>query len=465
MGEAVRNQIRLQKDNMQPGDVLLTNHPAFGGSHLPDITVITPVWQNNRPVFFVASRGHHADIGGISPGSMPPFSRSLEEEGACIKSFKLVENGIFKEKEIMSLLLSPAQVKREPGEAKISGARRPADNISDLKAQVAANQKGIQLLAEMVDDYSSDVVLAYMAHIQDNAEAAVRNMLTRISENRGLMTVDTVFAEDYLDDGSLIRLNLTIDRNNGSAVFDFTGTGKELDGNLNAPQAVTYSAVLYALRCLVDQNIPLNQGCMNPVKVIIEEGSLLAPSENAAVVGGNVLTSQRITDVVLKAFNAAAASQGCMNNLTFGNAQFGYYETIGGGAGAGPSWHGQSGVHTHMTNTRITDPEILERRFPVMLRQFRIRKHSGGAGFYKGGDGLIREMEFLEDLNVAILSERRVFAPYGLEGGKPGKKGRNIFKFATGGQINLGGKNEIQAQKGDRILILTPGGGGYGSGS
>jgi 5-oxoprolinase (ATP-hydrolysing) len=201
---------------------------------------------------------------------------------------------------------------------------------------------------------------------------------------------------------------------------------------------------------------------MNPVKVIIEEGSLLAPSENAAVVGGNVLTSQRITDVVLKAFNAAAASQGCMNNLTFGNAQFGYYETIGGGAGAGPSWHGQSGVHTHMTNTRITDPEILERRFPVMLRQFRIRKHSGGAGFYKGGDGLIREMEFLEDLNVAILSERRVFAPYGLEGGKPGKKGRNIFKFATGGQINLGGKNEIQAQKGDRILILTPGGGGYG---
>ncbi len=463
MGEAVKTQIRIQKDNLRPGDVLVTNHPASGGSHLPDITVITPVWKNRRPVFFVASRGHHADIGGISPGSMPPFSRTLEQEGACIKSFKLVENGVFNETEISRLLLLPQEIKQKLGAGKISGTRRLSDNISDLKAQVAANQKGIELLTEMVDYYSLDIVLAYMAHIQDNAESAVRNMLKRISKERKLKPVDTLIAEDYLDDGSAIRLRLTIDAQSGTAVFDFTGTGKELWGNLNAPKAVTYSAILYTLRCLVQKNIPLNQGCMNPIKVIIEEGSLLAPSENAAVVGGNVLTSQRITDVILKAFKAAAGSQGCMNNLTFGNEKFGYYETIGGGAGAGPSWNGQSGVHTHMTNTRITDSEILERRFPVLLKQFCLRKKSGGEGHFKGGDGLIREIEFLENLNVAILSERRVFAPYGLEGGNAGKKGRNIFTFATGRQVSLGGKNEIPAEKGDSILILTPGGGGYGS--
>jgi 5-oxoprolinase (ATP-hydrolysing) len=321
---------------------------------------------------------------------------------------------------------------------------------------------------EMVEHYSSEdvpglpVVQAYMYHIQNNAEEAVRNMLKELSEREGLAEVDTVAAKDYLDDGSEIVLHLTIDRRDGSAIFDFTGTGPELWGNLNAPRAVTHSAILYSLRCLIDQEIPLNQGCLNPIEVIIEDGSLLAPSENAAVVGGNVLTSQRITDVILKAFRACAASQGCMNNFTFGNENFGYYETIGGGAGAGPNWHGQSGVHTHMTNTRITDPEILERRYPVMLREFSIRKDSGGSGKFKGGNGLIREVEFLEPLNTAILSERRVHQPYGLNGGGPGKKGLNLFIRKNGSKLHLGGKNEIIAEAGDRIRIETPGGGGYG---
>ena len=442
--------------------------------------MITPVWQVqgsgaaenlssfNRPIFYVASRGHHADIGGISPGSMPPFSRELKEEGACIKTFKLVENGIFNEEGITKLLQSPGKIKRKSGETAISGTRLLSDNLSDLKAQAAANQRGIDLLLEMVEHFTMEktpglqIVQAYMHHIQSNAEEAVRNMLKELSLREGLAEVDTVEASDFLDDGSELFLRLSIDRRDGSAVFDFTGTGPELWGNLNAPRAVTHSAILYSLRCLIDQEIPLNQGCLNPIKVIIEDGSLLAPSENAAVVGGNVLTSQRITDVILKAFRACAASQGCMNNFTFGNDNFGYYETIGGGAGAGPGWHGQSGVHTHMTNTRITDPEILERRYPVMLREFSIRKNSGGSGIYSGGNGLVREVEFLEPLNTAILSERRVHQPYGLNGGEPGRCGLNLFIRNDGSRLHLGGKNEISAEPGDRIRIETPGGGGYG---
>ncbi len=462
MSEAVRQQVRLQGERLRPGDVLVTNHPIAGGSHLPDITVITPVWRDGRPIFFVASRGHHADIGGISPGSMPPFSRVLAEEGACIKSFKLVEDGVFNEAGITRLLQTPATLSRQPGEAPISGTRLLADNLSDLKAQVAANQRGIDLLLEMVDYWSLEVVQAYMKHIQTNAEEAVRAMLQELSLREGLPEVGSVKAEEFLDDGSPVCLTLTIDRREGSAVFDFTGTGTELWGNLNAPRAVSHSAVLYALRCLIRQEIPLNQGCLNPIDIVIPEGSLLAPSEHAAVVGGNVLTSQRITDVILKAFRASAASQGCMNNFTFGNERFGYYETIGGGAGAGPTWNGQSGVHTHMTNTRITDPEILERRYPVLLREFSLRKNSGGSGAFNGGDGLVREVEFLELLNVAILSERRTHRPYGMEGGASGSAGRNLFFRKQGPTLNLGGKNEIQARPGDRIRIETPGGGGWG---
>ncbi len=462
MSDAVCRQIDFQGKNLIEGDVLVSNHPVAGGSHLPDITVITPVWKSGKPIFYVASRGHHSDIGGISPGSMPPFSRKLLEEGACILSFKLVEKGVFNEEGISELLLEPGKIEREPGESAMSGARNLADNISDLKAQVAANQRGIDLLLEMVDHYSLQTVQAYMKYIQENAEQAVRSMLQNLSLREGMDELDSLEAIDHLDDGSPIALKITIDRKDGSAVFDFSGTGPELWGNLNAPLAVTNSAILYGLRCLIRQDIPLNQGCLNPIRVIVPPGTLLSPSEKAGVVGGNVLTSQRVTDVIFRAFHAGAASQGCTNNFTFGNHRFGYYETIGGGSGAGDSWHGTSGVHTHMTNTRITDPEILERRFPVMLREFSLRRDSGGKGAFRGGDGLVREVEFLEPLNAAILSERRVYPPYGLEGGKPGKCGTNLFIRNDGSVLYLGGKNEVRALPGERMRIETPGGGGYG---
>lgn len=462
MGEAVRRQIEIYKDDLHEGDVWVTNHPIAGGSHLPDITVITPVLKDGEPIFFVASRGHHPDIGGISPGSMPPFSKSLDEEGVCIKSFKLVDRGVFQEEGIRYLFKKITLNDGKDGVKTIHCSRAPEDNISDLKAQIAANKRGMDLLLDMVDHYSLEAVQAYMKHIQMSAEEAVRDMLRELSHQRGLKEIDSVEAEDFMDDGTPIRLRLTIDRKKGSAVFDFTGTGPQVPGNCNSPRAVTHSAILYSLRCLVQSDIPLNQGCLNPIQVIIEDGSILSPSEDAAVVGGNVLTSQRITDVILKAFGAAAASQGCMNNFTFGDERFGYYETIGGGAGAGPSWHGCSGVHTHMTNTRITDPEILEKRYPVLLREFSIREGSGGKGTFNGGDGLIREFEFLRPLNAAILSERRVYAPYGLEGGQPGEKGRNLLIRKDGTIIDLEGKSEIHAEPGDRIRILTPGGGGYG---
>ena len=462
MSEAVKEQIRRQGPFLKPGDVLVSNHPVAGGSHLPDITVITPVFSQGQIIFWVASRGHHADIGGISPGSMPPGSRRLEEEGACIVSFKLVEDGVFQEDGITELLLAPGKIIPLPGRPAISGTRILADNISDLKAQVAANQKGIELVLEMVEHYGLEVVQAYMRHVQDSAEEAVRNSLRELSKSKGLEQVDTVRAVDYLDDGSPIVLELTIDRRDGSATFDFEGTGPEIWGNCNAPRAVTKSAILYSLRCLIKKDLPLNYGCLIPITIHIPSGSLLDPSADAAVVGGNVLTSQRVVDVILKAFGVAAASQGCMNNFTFGNEHFGYYETVGGGAGAGPTWHGQSGVHTHMTNTRITDPEILERRYPILLREFSIRRGSGGQGAHSGGDGLVREVEFLEPLNVAILSERRVYEPYGLEEGRPGKRGQNLFIRKDGRHLYMGSKNEIKADAGDRFRILTPGGGGFG---
>jgi 5-oxoprolinase (ATP-hydrolysing) len=455
MSEAVKAQIRICVDFLRPGDVLVSNHPKAGGSHLPDITVITPVFDHQNIIFWVASRGHHADIGGICPGSMPPDSRMLWQEGACIQSFKLVTKGRFQEAGIRKLLVTPAG----PG---ASGTRRIEVNLSDLRAQVAANQKGIDLLGQLVDQYGLKKIQAYMGHVQDAAEVAIRKRLCELSHNRGMAEKDTVHAKDFLDDGSPIVLALTIDRRQGSAVFDFSGTGQELWGNCNAPSAVTTSAVLYCLRCLIKKELPLNQGCLAPVQIHIPPGCLLAPSAEAAVAGGNVLTSQRVVDVVLKAFGVAAASQGCMNNITFGNEHFGYYETIGGGAGAGPDWHGADGVHTHMTNTRITDPEIIERRYPVLLQKFAIRKNSGGKGKYCGGNGLIREIEFLAPLSVAVLTERRVFAPYGLKGGAAGSRGQNLFIRKNGAILNLGSKNQIQALPGDRLFIATPGGGGFG---
>lgn len=464
MSSTVRWQLKYWGDNLNEGDVLVTNHPCAGGSHLPDITVITPVFDNGKLVFLVASRGHHAEIGGITPGSMPPFSKAIWEEGAAIQAFKLVEKGVFQEDGITELLLHPCS--DDPAH-KIPGTRRLQDNLSDLRAQVAANQRGISLIKELIDQYGLEIVQAYMRYVQLNAEGAVKEMLKAVAArvSSPSMQGDNVVIEeeDFMDDGSTIHLRLTIDPTRGEANFDFSGTSPEVYGNWNAPEAVTAAAVIYCLRCLVNVDIPLNQGCLAPVKIHIPRGSFLSPSEKAAVVGGNVLTSQRVTDVILTAFQACACSQGCMNNLTFGDDTFGYYETIGGGCGAGPTWDGTSGVQCHMTNTRITDPEIFEQRYPVILHRFGLREGSGGAGLHRGGDGLVREIEFRRPVVVSILSERRVHAPRGLRGGRNGARGANYLITVDKRRIYLGGKNTIHVQVGETLLILTPGGGGWGS--
>lgn len=373
-----------------------------------------------------------------------------------MKSFKLVSEGKFDEKGITRILLEePAQY---PG---CSGSRCLRDCISDLKAQVAANHRGIQLVKALIEEFGEEVVHAYMRYIQKNAEMAVRTLLKNVAQNKG-KRLESV---DWMDDGTPIKLTVTIDEESGDATFDFTGTGLQVLRNTNAPRSITASAIIYTLRCLVASDIPLNQGALNPVRIIIPPGCLLSPSDDAAVVGGNVTTSQRVVDVVLKAFGGVAASQGCCNNFTFGRTHpaekaFGYYETIAGGAGAGATWDGRSGVHTHMTNTRITDPEILERRYPVILREFGLRVGSGGRGLKTGGDGCVRELEFTEELDVSILSERRVFRPYGVDGGESGASGLNTLIQSDGTRINLGGKGAVKVQPGDRVRIETPGGGG-----
>lgn len=464
MSTAVRTQAKLWEGRLAEGDVLVCNHPATGGTHLPDITTITPAFHAGKIVFYVASRGHHSDIGGITAGSMPPHSKHLYEEGAMIKSELLVSRGEFNEQRMTELLLeAPAQYPN------CSGTRNLSDNLSDLKAQVSANKKGIHLIDTLIREYGEEVVRVYMQAIQDNADRSVRELLKQASERFDGMDLQ---AEDFMDDGSAIRLRIRIDKETGSATFDFSGTSPEMYGNLNAPEAVTYSAIIYCLRCLIEQDIPLNQGCLAPISVRIPRGSLLSPSDTAAVVAGNVCTSQRVTDVVLKAFQACAASQGDCNNLVFGKGGydhatktykrgFGYYETIAGGAGAGPGWHGASGVHTHMTNTRITDPEIFERRYPVLLRTFALRAGSGGIGKWNGGDGVVRDIEFRIPMSVAILSERRVRTPYGMAGGSDAAPGQNLW-IRGGKTINLGGKNAVAMEAGDRIVVCTPGGGGYG---
>ncbi|XP_033616719.1 5-oxoprolinase isoform X2 [Fukomys damarensis] len=460
MQETVQFQIKHLGADLHPGDVLLSNHPSAGGSHLPDLTVITPVfWPGQtQPVFYVASRGHHADIGGITPGSMPPHSTTLQQEGAVFLSFKLVQGGVFQEEAVTEALRAPGKI---PG---CSGTRNLHDNLSDLRAQVAANQKGIQLVGELIGQYGLDVVQAYMGHIQANAELAVRDMLRAFGTSRQAQGLPLeVSAEDHMDDGSPIHLRVQINLTQGSAVFDFSGTGPEVFGNLNAPRAITLSALIYCLRCLVGHDIPLNQGCLAPVRVVIPRGSILDPSPEAAVVGGNVLTSQRVVDVILGAFGACAASQGCMNNVTLGNAHMGYYETVAGGAGAGPGWHGRSGVHSHMTNTRITDPEILESRYPVILRRFELRPDSGGQGHFRGGDGVVRELLFREEALLSVLTERRAFRPYGLCGGEPGASGLNLLIRKDGRIVNLGGKTSVTVYPGDVFCLHTPGGGGYGN--
>tara|TARA_R110002096_G_scaffold250980_1_gene443581 strand:+ start:18765 stop:22283 length:3519 start_codon:yes stop_codon:yes gene_type:complete len=437
MGESIKG-ILTHHPKPTPGSVYASNDPNLGGSHLPDITVVTPVHDDEGTlIFFTASRGHHADVGGTTPGSMPPFSRHLDEEGVVLRAVTLVESGVFDEAGIRELFASG-----------VYPARCIADNLADLKAQIAANQTGAGLLAQLVAQRGRAVVLAYMGHVQDNAAAQVAASI------RALPDGEYRYA-DSMDDGVPIAVCLRV--RGASMQIDFEGTGKQVPGNLNAPTAVTVAAVMYVLRCMVGANIPLNAGCMRAIELIIPVGSILNPAVGAAVAAGNVETSQRVVDVLFGALGLSAASQGTMNNLTFGNDDFGYYETIAGGAGATPNAPGASGVHTHMTNTRITDPEILESRFPVRLCEFSLRKHSGGEGLHRGGDGVAREIEALAPLRVSIISERRIRQPFGLEGGAPGQVGRNLLDGD-----NVESKASFDVAPGQRLRIETPGGGGWG---
>ncbi|KAL1861092.1 hypothetical protein Plec18170_001607 [Paecilomyces lecythidis] len=474
MSYAIAYQAKLYgPGELKPGDVLLSNHPCSGGTHLPDLTVTTPVFDEHDPkkiLFFVANRGHHADIGGIQPGSMPPHSTELWQEGVAVETFKIVKEGVFDEAGLHEILVDiPSSY---PG---CSGTRTLKDNIADLKAAIAANNRGIQLITGLVKEYSWPVVEFYMEAIQDNAAQSVRSLLKTFSKR---FEGQDLQATDYLDDGTPLSLRVTIDGDTGDAVFDFEGTGHEHFGNLNCPPAVMYSGIMYCLRSMIATDTPLNQGCLAPIHLKLPPNSILSPSLKAATVGSNVETSQRIVDLVFKAFQACAASQGTCNNLTFGYGGtdpetkevvkgFGYYETIAGGSGAGADWEGESGVHTHVTNTRISDPEIFERRYPVLLHEFSIRRGSGGPGLNRGGDGCIRDIEFRMPLQVSILSERRVIPPYGMAGGDEGKRGLNLWvrrdvEDGTTRTINLGGKATTTVSAGDRIIILTPGGGGYG---
>ncbi|KAG5507640.1 hypothetical protein JKF63_06589 [Porcisia hertigi] len=499
MGAAVRWQRDHYKSNWKEGDVMLTNHPACGGSHLPDITVISAFFHKGKVMFYVASRGHHADVGGTTPGSMPPFSKSLVEEGAAIKTLKLVQQGTFNEEGIREALLAPGKI---PG---MSGCRTLEDSISDLRAQVAANNRGIQLLQGLIESYTLAVVQAYMKHIQTSAELAARKVLQRIareygkvvnSKKKSATSLMTLQATDYMDDGTPICLQISIDPASGDAIFDFTGSGSQVMNSTNCPTAVVHSAIIYCIRCLVDSDIPLNQGCMKPIKVVVPPSSILSPDDDLPVVAGNVTTSQRVTDVVLMALRAVANSHGCMNNFTLGSDDFAYYETICGGSGAGPTFHGASAVHTNMTNTRLTDPEIFEARYPVLLRTFRIRRDSGGPGRYRGGDGVVRSVLALRNMIAVVLTERRVLTPKGLFGGGNGERGLNMMYVPVpssgpttpGAAVwknthemlhdkkrgawmeeeqaklyhprNIGGKNVAEVKMGDIITICTAGGGG-----
>lgn len=454
MESTVTYQIQTLGKDLKDGDVVISNHPKAGGSHLPDITAITPCYFQNKPIFFVASRGHHSDIGGKTPGSMPAFAQNITEEGVAFKSFKIVESGVFQEESLHSILTNPPDG--------IVPSRNVEENISDLKAQVASNRRGVELLLKLVEEYSLEVVHSYMNYIQEAAEESVRAMLVEISKRNGMKEIDTVSQEDFMDDGSSIALKLEINRVDRTAKFDFTESGLEVLGNFNTPDSVVRSAIIYCLRCLVSSDIPLNAGCLRPVKILTKEGSILNPSETAAIVGGNVTTSQRITDVILKAFKAMGDSQGCMNNFTFGDSSFGYYETIAGGSGAGPTWDGVDAVQSHMTNTRITDPEIFESRFPAVLQEFSIRKDSGGDGQHRGGNGAVRQFRFKKPVMVSVLSERRVFSPQGILGGQDGKRGVNTMIYPSGRAVNVGGKCSIEVEAGTVFRICTPGGGGYG---
>ena len=457
MSESVKSIIDSNKNTMKKGDFYLINNPHKGGSHLPDLTVISPVFSDNdKPIFYAASRGHHADIGGITPGSIPPFSTNIEEEGIIIDNFLIVENGIFREKDFEDLLTSSDYPARNLEERK-----------NDVNAQIASVQNGIKGIEDVIKKYGISTVQSYMGYIRNNSAEAMSDALENYLDGKEFKEVEF---EDYLDDGSKICVNLIIKESSNSlypyqAIVDFAGTSPQMHNNLNAPIAVTKAAVLYVFRLLINREIPLNSGCLDLIEIKIPKGSLLNPNNKAAVVGGNVETSQRVTDVLLGALGIAAASQGTMNNFVFGNLDNSgkqYYETIAGGSGATEDSHGASAVQVHMTNTRSTDPEILEQRFKeIRLEEFSIRKNSGGDGKHRGGNGVVRSLHFLEPRKVSIVSERRSRAPYGLFGGESGKCGLNSIR-SHGKEIRLESKVERVVEKGETIIIKTPGGGGFG---
>ena len=444
MGESIKTVIRERSGTIKPGDVYALNAPYNGGTHLPDVTVISPVFDEagSKLLFFVASRGHHADIGGITPGSMPASSTTVEEEGILIDNFLLVENGRLREQALTELLLGG----KYP-------ARNPRQNLSDMSAQIAANEKGVRELRKMVDHFTLQTVNAYMRHVQDNAEESVRRVLDVL--NNGAFTCQ-------LDQGHRIQVAITIDEKNRQAVIDFTGTSDQVGSNFNAPSAVCIAAVLYVFRTLVDDDIPLNAGCLKPLEIIIPDGCMLNPRYPAAVVAGNVETSQSITETLYGALGVMASSQATMNNFTFGNDRHQYYETICGGSGAGPDFDGTDAVHTHMTNTRLTDPEILEWRHPVILESFSIRTGSGGQGAHSGGCGVVRRIRFLETMTASILSDHRRVPPFGVDGGEPGQVGRNRVVRRDGSIEELMGADSTEMHPGDIFVIETPGGGGFG---
>ncbi|WP_228895073.1 hydantoinase B/oxoprolinase family protein [Acidovorax sp. Leaf73] len=458
MGESIKTVIRENAGKMHPGDVYMLNDPYHGGTHLPDVTVITPVYvaEGKEPTFYVGSRGHHADIGGTTPGSMPPFSTRIDEEGVQINNVKLVDRGLFLEEEVRSLLTTGGGTTPYP-------SRNPQQNLADLRAQIAANEKGVQELSKMVGQFGLDVVQAYMRHVQDNAEESVRRVITQLKD--GQFTLK-------LDNGAQISVSVKVNVAERSAVIDFAGTSAQQTNNFNAPRAVCMAAVLYVFRTLVDDDIPLNAGCLKPLQVIIPQGSMLNPNPPASVVAGNVETSTCITNALFGALGVMAGSQPTMNNFTFGNAQYQYYETIAGGSGAGAvfdasgrtvrGFDGTSVVQTHMTNSRLTDPEVLEFRFPVVLDSYEIQRGSGGAGRWAGGDGGVRRVRFLEAMTASILSNGRLNPAFGMAGGQPGRPGANRVLRANGQVEELGHIGAALMEPGDVFEIATPGGGGFG---
>ncbi len=443
MDMSVRSVMQAFGDTMWRGDVFALNAPYNGGTHLPDITVVTPVFgEDDTILFFVASRGHHADVGGTAPGSMSPSATTIDQEGVYIDNFKLVDQGRFREAELTRLLTGGAYP-----------VRNLVQNVNDLKAQIAANQKGVAELRRMVEHFGLDTVQAYMGHVQDNAAESVARVVATLA--------DTEFSYE-LDQGSTIRVKLTVDRGAREVTVDFTGTSQQRDDNFNAPEPVTRAAVLYVFRVLVSASIPMNAGCLRPVRIVVPEGTMLSPRYPAAVVAGNVEVSQAVTDCLFGALGTMAAAQGTMNNLTFGDADHQYYETLCSGAPAGPGFDGADAVHTHMTNSRLTDPEILELRYPVVLEDFHIRAGSGGKGRWHAGDGTSRTIRFLRAMDCAILSGHRRVRPFGLAGGEPGELGRNLVRRRDGSEEVLPGCCQLRLDAGDAVVIVTPTGGGYG---